>query len=122
MPIIHQAPRRLAWLTALGSMLALVAAANVAAYPITPDGEPLNLDTGPARSSSVAPPVQPAPLGSGAALRSKTNAVPIAEIASKDTDRSSAIAVLAVASLAALALIAAAFVLTGRRRKSARAH
>ena len=71
------APARM--LTALGSMLALLAAANVAAYPITPDGEPLYLDTRPARSSPVVHPVHPAPLGSGAASRSGTNAVPIAD-------------------------------------------
>ncbi len=122
MPTIHQAPRRLALLTALGSMLALFAAANVAAYPITPDSEPLYLDTGRARSAPEVHPVHAAPLGSGAASRSGTNAVPIAEVSSNDTDRSSAIAVVAVASLAALAVLAAAFVLTGHRRKSARAH
>ena len=122
MRFTYQAPRRLALLTALGSMLTLLAAASVAAYPITPDGGPLYMDTEPARSSPAAPRVQARPLASGAASRSGTNAVPIAEVSSKGTDRSSAVAVVAVASLAALAVIAAAFVLTGHRRKSARAH
>ena len=38
-------PRRLARLTTLCSFLAVVTAANVAAYPVTPEGEPLYADT-----------------------------------------------------------------------------
>ena len=55
MPIAHQTGRRLAVLTGLCVALALGAATHVAAYPVTPDGEPLYLDPRAPQSSTVTP-------------------------------------------------------------------
>ena len=55
MLITHRTGRRLAVLTGLCLVLALFTAASVAAYPITPDGEPLYLDRGAPQSSIVTP-------------------------------------------------------------------
>lgn len=55
MLMAHRNGRRLAVLTGLFVALALGAATHVAAYPITPDGEPLYLDRGTPQSSTVGP-------------------------------------------------------------------
>ena len=104
----HQSGRRLAALAGLFLAL-LVTAAPVAAYPITPDGEPLHLES-PAPTSSMPPEgISPDPLSA-------------TDFASNSTDWSGAISIAAVSALAALAFIAVAFALTGRRRRSAGAH
>jgi hypothetical protein len=46
MSINHQSRRRFALLSGLCATLALIATSNVAAYPVTPEGEPLYADTG----------------------------------------------------------------------------
>ena len=119
---IHQIGRRLAVLTGLCLTLALCSAAQVAAYPVTPDGEPLYLENG-APPSAVTP-AAGSSIGNGGATRSSTatDAVPVTDITSNGTDWSTAISIVVVASLAVLALIAAAFVLNGHRRRSAGAH
>ena len=55
MPIAHQTGPRLAVLTGVCMALALGGATHVAAYPVTPDGEPLYLDRGAPRSSTTTP-------------------------------------------------------------------
>jgi hypothetical protein len=103
--------------------LALVTAAPVAAYPITPDGEPLHLES-PAPTSSMPPEGIASPNGVGATTQPSTanDPLPATDFASNGTDWSGAISIAAVSALAALALIAVAFALTGRRRRSAGAH
>lgn len=99
--------RRLAMFTGLCVTAALVAAGNVAAYPVTPEGEPLYADT-----VSTSAPLTEVP----------GNVVPITATASNGTDWSTVIPVAAGASVAALAVLAAALVLTALRRRSAGAH
>ena len=123
MLMTHRNGRRLAALAGLCVALTLGAATHVAAYPITPDGEPLYLDRGTPQSSTVTPgkfrDVQRERL---AIQRSKPiDPLPATIVTSSGTDWSR-VFVVAGASLAALALIAAAFVLSGHRRGSAGAH
>ena len=99
--------RRLATLTGLCATVALVAAGNVAAYPVTPEGEPLYAETVPTSAPATEVP---------------GNVVPITATASNGTEWSAVIPVAAGASIAALAVLAAALILTGLRRRSAGAH
>lgn len=126
MLIANRTGRRLTVLTGLCVALALGSAMQVAAYPVTPDGEPLYLDQG-APQSSTATPIQnevvdlkrdwPATKSSRA-----VDPLPATIVRSSGTDWGRVVSVVAGASLAGLALIAAAFVLNGHRRRSARAH
>jgi hypothetical protein len=126
MLIAHQTGRRLAVLTGLCVALALGSAMHVAAYPVTPDGEPLYLDQGAPPSSTTTP--TPSKFGDlkrdSVALKSSRaiDPLPATIVKSSGTDWSGVFFVVAGASLAALALIAAAFVLNGHRRRSAGAH
>jgi hypothetical protein len=115
---IHQIRRRLAVLIGLCLALALGSAAQVAAYPATPDGEPLYLETGTPTSSMAPEGILPQ---EGGATQSSiaTDAAPVTDITSSGTDWSTAISIVVDASLAGLALLAAAFVLNGHRRHSA---
>jgi hypothetical protein len=113
MSTIHHAARRLMWFTALGLVLALAATATVGAYPVTPEGDPLHAETVPTESFTGIP-------DSGSTPATPGNAVPLRKVASGGTDWSAVIAVAAASSLAALAVLAAASVLTGRRERSAR--
>ena len=126
MLMTHRNGRRLAVLTGLCVALALGAATHVAAYPITPDGEPLYLDRGAPQSSTTTP--MPNELGDlkreWLAMKSSKpiDPLPATIVTSSGTDWGGVFFVVAGASLAALALIAAAFVLNGHRRRSAGAH
>ena len=126
MLMAHRNGRRLAVLTGLFVALALGAATHVAAYPITPDGEPLYHDRGTPQSSTVGPmPNESAVLrrGSPATRSSKPiDPLPATIVTSGGTDWSGVYLVVAGATVAALALVAAAFVLNGHRRRSAGAH
>jgi hypothetical protein len=114
----HQAGQRLAVLAALCLTLALMTAANVAAYPITPDGDPLYLGTAPTQQSLAPDPVlEPVDAGAVTPQSTVSELSPIETVSSSAADWSSVISVIAGASLAALAVIAAAFVLTGRRNR-----
>ena len=107
----HRPGRRLAVLTTVCATLALIAAANVSAYPVTPEGEPLYPDpvTAPA-TEATSTPVAP-------------NAIPIREDdPSGWMERGTVTSVAAVAVLIALAALAAALVVSGQRRRSAKAH
>jgi hypothetical protein len=123
MLITHRNGRRLAVLTGLCVTLALGAATHVAAYPITPDGEPLYLDHGAPQSSTVTP-IEFGDLKRDWVRKRSTtiDPLPATIVRSNGTDWSGVILVVAGASLAALALIAAAFVMNGHRRRSAGAH
>ena len=116
---------RRAVLAGLFLALGLVSASPVAAYPTTPEGEPLYLDRGAPQSSIVTPtPSELADLKreSPAMEPSKPiDPLPATIVTSSGIDWSGVFFVVAGASLAALALIAAAFVLNGHRR-SAGAH
>jgi hypothetical protein len=114
----HWIGRRLAVLIGLCLALALGSAAQVAAYPVTPEGEPLYLETG-TPTSSMAPEGILAQDGGAPQSSTATDAVPVTDITSSGTDWSPAISIVVVAGLAALALLAAAFVLNGHRRRSA---
>ena len=126
MLIAHQTGRRLAVLTGLGAALALGAATHVAAYPVTPDGQPLYFDQGALQSSPATP--MPNELGDlkrdWLAMKSSraVDPLPATIVRSGGTDWSRVVSVVAGASLAGLALIAAALVLNGHRRRSAGAH
>ena len=50
MPSTHHSGPRVALLSGICATLALIATANVAAYPVTPEGEPLYGNTGSARA------------------------------------------------------------------------
>lgn len=115
----HQSGRRLAALAGL-FLAMLVTAAPVAAYPITPDGEPLHIESA-APTSSMPPEGIASPNGVGATTQPSpaTDPLPATHFASTGTDWSGAISIAAVSVVAALALIAVAFTLTGRRRRSA---
>ena len=120
----HQSGRRRrAAFAGLCVALALITAAPVAAYPITPDGEPLHLESATPTSSMPPEGISP-PHVVGAATQSSTatDPLPATDFASNGTDWSGAISVAALSALAALALIAVVFALTGRRRRSAGAH
>ena len=113
--------RRLVALTTICASLALVTSATVAAYPITPEGEPLHLEAGatptlPATASSTSDVTR-----TGPAPSTPVNAIAVREISSNGTDWV-ATGLTAMASLALLALAAAAFTLTAHRRGSARAN
>lgn len=126
MLMTHRNGRRLAVLTGLCLGLALGAATHVAAYPITPDGEPLYLDRG-APQSSIATPT-PSELGDAKRARPamqpsrEIDPLPATIVTSSGTDWGGVFLVVAGASIAALALIVAAFVLNSHRRHSAGAH
>ena len=126
MLMTHRNGRQLAVLTGLCLGLALFTAASVAAYPITPDGEPLYLDRGAPQSSIVTP--TPSELGDAKRERPAMqpsraiDPLPATIVTSSGIDWSGVFFVVAGAGLAALALIAAAFVLNGHRRRSAGAH
>ena len=120
MSITKQAAQRLAVLVTLCATLALAAASTAAAYPLTPDGEPLHLKAGATPSLAPDPVLKPIDWGAGA-NSTPENVVPIAEISSSGTDWT-ATATTAIAALAVLAVASAAFVLTAQRRGSARAH
>lgn len=107
MTTTRRGQRRLAALTGLCVTVALVSASNVAAYPVTPEGEPLYAESVPTSAPATEVP---------------GNVVPITATASNGTDWSAVIAVAAGASVAALAVLAAALILTGLRRRSAGAH
>lgn len=104
MRVDHSNGRRLAGLTGLCTAVALGTAAHVAAYPATPEGEQLYAVTG-----ATEPWIAPEP-------------VPAAVVTSAGIDWSGVIALAAGAGLAALVVIAAAFVLTDHRRRSAGAY
>jgi hypothetical protein len=110
----HQIWRRLALLTGL-CLVSLVSTATVAAYPVTPEGEPLYVEGG-TPTSSMPPEGVSLPQSSGAEPVSAT------VVASSGTDWGGVIAVVAGVGLAALAVIAAAVVLANHRRRSAEAH
>lgn len=105
----HSGRRRRVAFAGLCVGLALVTAAPVAAYPITPDGEPLHLESATPTSSMPPEGISPDPLSA-------------TDFASNSTDWSGAISIAAVSALSALAFIAVAFALTSRRRRSAGAH
>jgi hypothetical protein len=111
----HQIWRRLALLTGLCLASTLVSAGTVAAYPVTPEGEPLYVEGGTPTSSM--PP-------EGVYLPQNAGAEPVSAtvVASSGTDWGGVIAVVAGVGLAALAVIAAAVVLANHRRRSADAH
>lgn len=110
--------RRLVVLTTICASLTLASAATVAAYPITPEGEPLHLEAGVTPTLPAADPATSDVMRSGAATSPPVNAIAVREISSNDTDWV-ATGLTAMASIALLALAAAAFTLTGRRRGSA---
>jgi hypothetical protein len=126
MLIAHQTGRRLAVLTGLCVALTLGAATHVAAYPLTPDGEPLYLDRGAPQSSTATPmPNEFADLKRDWLAMKSSRAVDpqrTTVVTSSGTDSSRMVSVVAGASLAGLALIAVALVLNGHRRRSARAY
>jgi hypothetical protein len=120
--LIHQIWRRLAVLTGLCLATALVSAATVAAYPVTPEGEPLYLQNG-TPPSSVATVSGSVPRAAEATQQSPTpEPVSATVFASSGTEWGSVIAIAAGAGLVVLAAIAAAFVVTNHRRRSAGAH
>ena len=121
MPKTHRRRHRLALLTALAAMLTLVAAANVAAYPIGPDGEPLYLAPGKTPPVPATGSVQSGPVATDAPSR-PGNVVPIEDVSSSGTDGSDVVAAIGVVLVAALAVVVVARVLTGYRRRSAKAH
>jgi hypothetical protein len=121
MPKTHRARHRLALLTALAAMMTLVATANIAAYPIGPDGEPLYLAPGQTPPVPAAGSVQVGQVAADAPSPAG-NAVPIEDVSSSGTNRSDVVAAIGVVLVAALAVVAAARVLAGYRRRSAKAH
>jgi len=123
MRITHHPGHRLAGLVALCSMLAVLTATNAAAYPVGPDGENLYVEAQ-ATQSSLAPDPVLKSVDSGAAVStpSDTASLPAVEVSSTGTDWGAVLSVLAGAGIAALAVIAAALVLSGIRRRSAAAH
>jgi hypothetical protein len=121
MPKTHRTRHRLALLTALAAMLTLVSAANVAAYPIGPDGEPLYLAPGQTPPVPATGSLQSSPVAADVPSAAG-NVVPIEDVSSNGTDRSDVVAAIGVVLVAALAVVAAARVLAGYRRRSAKAH
>ena len=113
--------RRLAALTTICASLALGTAATVAAYPITPEGEPLHLNTGAATSPqpAVVPGASDNTIRAGETAPIPANAVPLADISNDGTDWIET-ARTVIASLAVLALAVAALTMTGHLRGSAR--
>lgn len=118
MPITHQTRRRFAALAGLCSALALAGATNVAAYPVTPEGENLYADAG---ATQLAP---AAAAGPAAMQRPSTPTEPLPDttFASSGTDWRAVVSVVVAGGLVALAAFAVASVLNGHRRRSARAH
>ena len=118
--------RQLAVLSGLCLGLALFTAPSAAAYPITPDGDPLYLDRGAPQSSIVTPrPSELADLKRKSPARQPSKPIdplPATIVTSSGIDWSGMFFVVAGASLAALALIAAVFVLSGHRHRSPGAH
>jgi hypothetical protein len=110
----HHIWRRLALLTGL-CLVSLVSTATVAAYPVTPEGEPLYVEAG-TPTSSMPPEGVDLPQNAGAEPVSAT------VVASSGTDWGGVIAVVAGVGLAALAFTAAAVALANHRRRSADAH
>lgn len=121
MPTTHRARHRFALLTALAAMLTLVAAVNVAAYPIGPDGEPLYLAPGQTPPVQNAGSVQSGPVAADVPSPAG-NIVPIEDVSPNGTDRSNVVGAIGVVLVAALAVVAAARVLAGYCRRSAKAH
>lgn len=117
MLITHRG-RRLVVLTTTCALLSLAAVATVAAYPITPEGEPLHLRAGATPRLPAAASASSDATSSGAATSIPANAIPVAEISSSGTDWIET-ALTAMAAIALLALAAAALTLTGHRRGSA---
>ena len=105
--------RRPAVLVGLVLVLALVIAPRVAAYPTTPEGEPLHFESTPTYSPMAPEAEQQRPV-----VSSSAEPVPLAEVALTETDSIDVTAIVAAASLAALALIAAAFARAGRVERS----
>jgi hypothetical protein len=116
----HRTGRRLAVLTGLCLALGLASVAPAAAYPITPEGEPLHLEGAPQSSVTSGGGSLPRAAGTQQSLAP----VPVSEtvLASSGTDWGSVIAVAAAAGLAALAVMGGAFALTNHRRRSASAN
>ena len=117
----HRTRHRLALLTALAATLMLVAAANAAAYPIGPDDEPLYLAPGQTQPARAVGSVQSGPVAADVSSPAG-NVLPIEGISSNGTDRSDVVAAFGVVLVATLAVVAAARVLAGHRRRSAKAH
>jgi hypothetical protein len=112
---------RPAVIVALCTAIALMMSVDAAAYPPGPDGEPLYLENGVAPASAVSV----AHNGSGTtSLPSRVEAppAPTPEPARHATERGAATVAVAASGLAALALVAATYVLNGYRRRSAGAH
>ena len=95
-------------LTGLSVALALVTAANVAAYPPTPEGDPLPAGT------PVGEPLQLVEPGAAPGTPVNDPLAP-SEVSSSGVDWSGLILLSGVAGLAVLAVIAAAVFLTAQR-------
>lgn len=113
--------RRIAALTTICASLALVTSATVAAYPVTPEGEPLHLEAGATPQLPATGLATSGAASSGSTTTVPANVVPVQEISSSGTDWIET-ALTAIAAVALLALAVAAFTLTGHRRGSARAN
>ena len=108
---------RLAVFTTVCALLTLATVATVAAYPITPEGEPLHLEAG-ATPALPGTAVATSVVGrSNPAAPAPVNAVPVEEISSQDTAWGDE-ALAAMAALAVLVLVVAALRLAGSRRGS----
>lgn len=94
---------------------------NVAAYPIGPDGEPLYLAPGQTPPVQNAGSVQSGPVAADVPSPAG-NIVPIEDVSPNGTDRSNVVGAIGVVLVAALAVVAAARVLAGYCRRSAKAH
>ena len=109
---------RLVVLTTTCALLSLASVATVAAYPITPEGEPLHLRAGATPRLPATASVSSGATSSDPATSIPANAIPVADISSRGTDWIET-ALTATAAIAVLALAAAALTLTGHRRGSA---
>jgi len=110
--------RRLAALTTICASLALGTAATAAAYPITPEGEPLHLNAG-----LTPPPPAVVPGAGDSTLAGETasipvNAVPLANVSNDGTDWIET-ALTVIASIAVLALAMAGLIMIRQLRGSA---
>ena len=118
MVITHQSRGRRAALAGLCVTFALAGATSATAYPSTPDGEPLHLEAAGTQTVATVDPAHPNAAAPGTGPSTPSNAVPLVDLSSNGTDWV-ATAMTAIAALALLALGAAAFALTGERRRSA---
>ena len=118
MLITHRG-RRLVVLTTTCALLSLASVATVAAYPITPEGEPLHLEAGATPTLPASASATSDVMRSGAATSTPANAVPLAEVSTNGTDWVET-ALTVMAAIALLALAVAGMTLPGHLRGSAR--